>query len=330
MKEVLTYLFEKNVLTKETAKETLLNMGQGKYSDPEIAAFLAVYIMREITPQELSGFREAFLELAVQADLSEFTTIDVCGTGGDEKNTFNISTLTAFILAGAGEKVTKHGNYSVSSSCGSSNVMEHFGYKFSNDNEKLKKEIDKAGICYMHAPLFHPAMKYVGPVRKSLRLKTFFNILGPLVNPARPQYQIAGVYSDTILDLYHQVFLDAGIKHYVLYSLDGYDEISLTGNFKVISESEEKIYSPKDTGLNHVKPYDIFGGNSVEEATSIFTALLEGKGTREQVDVASINAAFALKCLHPENSLEDCISISKESLLSRNAFQSLKSLISLQ
>ena len=330
MKEVLTHLFDKNILTKEASKETLLNMGQGKYSDPEIAAFLAVYMMREITPQELAGFREAFLELAIQVDLSEFATIDVCGTGGDEKNTFNISTLSAFILAGAGEKVTKHGNYSVSSACGSSNVLEHFGYKFSNDNDKLKREIDKAGICYMHAPLFHPAMKYVGPVRKSLRLKTFFNILGPLVNPARPQHQIAGVFSDTVLELYHQVFLDAGINHYVLYSLDGYDEISLTGNFRVISESEEKTYSPKDTGLNPINPSDIFGGNSVEEATAIFTTLLEGKGTQEQVNVASINAAFALKCLHPENSLEDCIALSKESLQSRKALQSLKTLINLQ
>lgn len=330
MKEVLTYLLEKNVLTKEAAKETLLNMGQGKYSDPEIAAFLTVYMMREITPKELSGFREAFLELAVQTDLSDYTTIDVCGTGGDEKNTFNISTLSAFILAGAGEKVAKHGNYSVSSSCGSSNVLEHFGYKFSNDNDKLRNEIDKAGICYMHAPLFHPAMKYVGTVRKSLRLKTFFNILGPLVNPARPKYQIAGVFSDQILELYHQVFLDAGIKHYVLYSLDGYDEISLTGKFKVTSGTEEKTFSPGDIGLKPVKPSDIFGGNSVEEATSIFTILLEGKGTSEQVNVAAVNAAFALKCLHPENSLEECIEITKESLQSGKAFQSLKRLISLQ
>ncbi len=330
MKEVLTYLFEKKVLTKKEAKNTLLNMGQGKYSDPEIAAFLAVYLMRDITPQELSGFRDAFLELAIQVDLSDYDAIDVCGTGGDEKNTFNISTLTAFILAGAGEKVVKHGNYSVSSACGSSNILEQYGYEFSNDHEKLRKEIEKAGICYMHAPLFHPAMKYVGPVRKSLRLKTFFNILGPLVNPGRPQRQIAGVFNEQVLDLYHQVFVDAEINHYVLYSLDGYDEISLTGDFRAISESEDKIYSPESIGLSPVKSGDIFGGNSVEEATSIFTHILKGKGTEAQNNVVEVNAAFALKCLHPEKSIESCIEISKESLLSGSALQSLKKLISLQ
>ncbi len=330
MKEILTYLFEKKVLTKTEAKNTLLNMGQGKYSDPEIAAFLTVYMMRDITPQELSGFRDAFLELAIQVDLSDYDTIDVCGTGGDEKNSFNISTLTAFILAGAGEKVVKHGNYSVSSACGSSNILEQFGYKFSNNHEKLRNEIEKTGICYMHAPLFHPAMKYVGPVRKSLRLKTFFNILGPLVNPGRPQKQIAGVFNEKVLDLYHQVFVDAGINHYVLYSLDGYDEISLTGDFRAISESEDKIYSPESIGLSSVKSGDIFGGNSVEEATSIFTQILEGKGTEAQNSVVEVNAAFALNCLHPEKSLDNCMEISKESLLSGNALQTLKKLINLQ
>ena len=271
MKETLTYLFEKNILTKEEAKKALLNVGQGKYSDPEIASFLTVYMMRDITPGELAGFREAFLELAIQIDLSDHNTIDVCGTGGDEKNTFNISTLTSFVLAAAGEKVVKHGNYAVSSSCGSSNILEHFGYKFSNNQDKLRNEIEKTGICYMHAPLFHPAMKYVASVRKSLRLKTFFNILGPLVNPCKPQNQIAGVFNEKVLDLYHEVFADAGIKHYVLYSLDGYDEISLTCDFRAASDQENTTYSPESIGFSMINHEDIFAGNSMEEATAIFS-----------------------------------------------------------
>lgn len=330
MRETLSHLFEKNILTKSEAKNTLLSMGQGKYSDPEIASFLTVYMMRDITPQELAGFREAFLELAIQIDLPDFNAIDVCGTGGDEKNTFNISTLTAIVLAGAGEKVVKHGNYAVSSACGSSNILEHFGYKFSNEQDKLRNEIDKAGICYMHAPLFHPAMKHVGPVRKALRLKTFFNILGPLVNPARPKNQISGVFSEKVLDLYHQVFTDAGINHYVLFSLDGYDEISLTGKFRAVSGGEDKTYLPEDLGLLAIKPEVIYGGSTMQEAIATFTKILEGEGTEAQNNVAGINAAFALKCLHPEKSIEDCMALAKESLSGGKAFQALKKLISLQ
>ncbi len=330
MKEILTYFLEKNLLTKTEAKNTLLNMGQGKYSDPEIASFLTVYMMREITSQELAGFREAFLELAIQIDVPDYNTIDVCGTGGDEKNTFNISTLTAFVLAGCGERVVKHGNYAVSSACGSSNILEHFGYKFSNDQDKLRNEIEKAGICYMHAPLFHPAMKHVAPVRKSLRLKTFFNILGPLVNPSRPKYQISGVFNETVLDLYHQVFTDAGIHHYVLYSFDGYDEISLTGKFKAVSALEDKTYSPESINLSTIEPEDIFGGNTAKEAIALFTKIIEGKGTEAQNKVVAINAAFGLKCLHPDKTLDDCMGSVKESLISGKAYQALKKLISLQ
>lgn len=330
MKEILAYLFDKNILSQQEAKNVLLLIGQGKYSDPEIAAFLTVYLMRPITPDELGGFREALLDLCVGIDMSDYKTIDVCGTGGDEKNTFNISTLTAFVLAGAGVKVVKHGNYAVSSSCGSSNILEHFGYRFSNESDKLRKEIEDANICYLHAPQFHPAMKYVGPVRKSLKMKTFFNMLGPMVNPTRPGYQVVGVFSEKVIELYHKVYEKAGIHHDIIYSLDGYDEISLTGDFRVVSDQEDKVFSPADLGLPIVKEEEIYGGNSVDEAAAIFTTILEGKGSDAQTNVVVANAAFAIRCYHPEKSLEDSVAIAKESIASGNANAVLKKLISMQ
>ncbi|MGD2033532.1 MAG: anthranilate phosphoribosyltransferase [Bacteroidales bacterium] len=330
MKEILTHLFDKNVLTKQEAKEVLLNIGRGKFTDPEIAAFLTVYMMRKIHPDELSGFREALLDLCVPVDLDGFNTIDVCGTGGDEKNTFNISTLCAFVLAGTGAKVVKHGNYGVSSGCGSSNILEYMSYTFSNDNAKIRKELEEANISYLHAPVFHPSMKYVGPVRKSLKLKTFFNLLGPMVNPAKPVNQIVGVYNEEALDLYHNVFSSAGINSIILYSLDGYDEISLTGDFRSVSSGEDKIYSPESIGFGKVFPEDLFGGNSVEEAAKIFLDILEGNGTRPQNDVVTANAGFALKCYFPERSLQECIHIARESLENRKALKAMKKLIALQ
>jgi anthranilate phosphoribosyltransferase len=330
MKEILTYLFEKNILTKEAAKDILMNIGQGKHSEHEIASFLTVFLMRKITPQELSGFREALLELCVPVDLSDFKTIDVCGTGGDEKHTFNISTLTAFVLAGAGIKVVKHGNYAVSSSSGSSNIMEYYGYNFGNNQDKLRREMEEANICYMHAPIFHPAMKFVGPVRRSLKVKTFFNLLGPMVNPCRPKYQMAGVYNEEVMELYHQVYKDAGINYCIIYSLDGYDEISLTGSFRVISASENNVYSPETLGMKKIKPDDIRGGSNVEESAKIFADILDGKGTEAQQNVVLANAAFAMKCYFPEKSLEECIYQSHESLIQGRAKESLKKLIGLQ
>jgi len=330
MKEILIYLFNQNILTKQEAKDALLGIGHGKYSDPEIASFLTVFLMRKIHPDELSGFRDAFLELCIPVTIPDTITIDVCGTGGDEKNTFNISTLNAFVLAGANVKVAKHGNYGVSSSCGSSNVLEYLGYKFSNDNDKIRKEIKESNICYLHAPLFHPSMKYVGPVRKSLKLKTFFNLLGPMVNPAKPQNQIVGVYNEEALELYHHVFSDAGINNIILYSLDGYDEISLTGNFRAISENEDRIYTPETIGFEKVKPEDLYGGNSVEESVRLFLNILEGNGTASQNFVVFANAGFALKCYYPEKSLEECVDIARESLESGKALNMLKKLITLQ
>lgn len=330
MKEILTHLFNKNVLSKQEAKDVLLNIGQGKYSEPEIASFLTVFLMRKITPQELGGFREALLDLCIPVDLTDFNTIDVCGTGGDEKNTFNISTLSAFVLAGAGVKVAKHGNYSVSSSCGSSNIFEYLAYKFSYDNDKIRKEVEEANICYLHAPIFHPSMKYVGPVRKSLKLRTFFNLLGPMVNPAKPQNQIVGVYNEEALELYNRVFSDADINHYILYSLDGYDEISLTGNFRAISGNEDEIYTPETLGLKKLKPEELYGGSTVKESAKIFVDILEGNGTSAQNSVVIANTGFALKCYYPEKSIQECIQTAKESLESKGALNAMKKLIALQ
>ncbi|MBN1597199.1 MAG: anthranilate phosphoribosyltransferase [Bacteroidales bacterium] len=330
MKEILIYLFDKNILKQEEAKNILTEIGQGKYSESEMASFLTVYLMRKIAPQELAGFREALLDLCIPVDLSEYNTIDVCGTGGDEKNTFNISTLTSFVLAGVGVKVAKHGNYGVSSPCGSSNILEHFGYKFSNDQGKIKKEIDVANICYLHAPFFHPAMKHVGPVRKSLRVKTFFNMLGPMVNPAKPENQIVGVFNEEVQELYNQVYTKLGVNYFILYSKDGYDEISLTDNFRALSAKEDKTYSPEDIGLSKVKPEELSGGKSVEESVKIFADILEGNGTKAQVSATLANSAFALKCISPEKSIEECIQTGKESLESKRALGALKKLISLQ
>jgi anthranilate phosphoribosyltransferase len=330
MKEILTYLFDNNILTREEAKDTLKKIGQGQYSDPEIASFLTVYLMRKITPQELAGFREALLELCIPVDFGDRNTIDVCGTGGDEKNTFNISTLTAFVLAGAGEKVIKHGNYGVSSSCGSSNILEYFGYIFSNEQEKVIRELDATNICYLHAPFFHPAMKYVGPVRKSLKLKTFFNLLGPMVNPGNPRNQIIGVFSEEVMELYHQVYRETGVRYFILHSLDGYDEISLTGYFKAISANKARTYKPDDLGFKNIHPEEILGGNSVNDSAEIFINVLNGKGTKAQVSVVKANSAFALQCIHPDKSIMDCMEIAAESIESGKAGQSLKKLVALQ
>lgn len=330
MKETLNYLFEGNTLTRENAKNTLFEMASGTFSEIEMSAFLTVFNMRKIKPEELAGFRDAMLDLAVQLKFDGYDLIDVCGTGGDEKNTFNISTLSSFVLAGAGASVVKHGNYAVSSACGSSNIFEYFGYKFSNDNHKLLNEIEKTGICYMHAPIFHPAMKNIAPVRKALKVKTFFNILGPMINPARPKNQIVGVYSGEIQQLYAEVYQHIGVNHIIIYSLDGYDEVSLTGDFKLISFGKDEVLNPEGLGFFKVEKTDIFGGNSVQEAAGIFLKILKGEGTKAQNNVVIINSAMALKCLKPEKKLDECIFIAKESLESKNALKKFNQLIEIQ
>ena len=327
MKDILLYLFDYKALNRDDAKLVLRNIAGGKYNDAEIAAFISVYLMRSITVEELSGFRDALLELCLSVDLSEFNTIDVCGTGGDEKNTFNISTLTAFVVAGAGEKVAKHGNYGVSSACGSSNLLEYYGYRFSSDRDKLRHEMDRYNICFLHAPLFNPAMKNVAPVRRSLRIKTFFNMLGPMVNPGFPQNQLVGVYSLDVARLYNYIYQDSGKQYCIIHSLDGYDEISLTGEFRALTLQTERSLSPADLGLLRVKGEDISGGSTVEDAASTFMKILQGEGTAAQNDVVIANSAYALYCMDESRGIEKCLERAKHSLGSGSALKAFKNLV---
>ncbi len=330
MKDTLNYLFAQNTLTREEAKDALIRIAGGEASEIEMAAFVSVFRMRKIDSSELAGFRDAMLELCIPVDLTGFDTIDVCGTGGDGKNTFNVSTIMAFVLAGAGLKVVKHGNYSVSSKCGSSNVMEHFGYKFSNEEDKIRKEIDAAGITYLHAPFFHPAMKNVANVRKTLQVKTFFNILGPMVNPAKPGSQLIGVFDEETMELYSAVFRTEGIKHAIVYSKDGYDEISLTSDFRLMTLDDDIIMSPSDLDLPRIKPDEIDGGNSVEEAADIVSAVLLNKSNEAYKNVIIANAALAINTFYPEKLLVDCIKMAEESLESGKASEKFNKLFEIQ
>ena len=327
MKAILEQLFENRKLTYAVAKETLMGIGQGKYNQSQVAAFLTVYLMRSISLDEIAGFRDAMLDLCIKVDLSEFDTIDLCGTGGDGKDTFNISTISAFVVAGAGYKVAKHGNYGVSSGCGSSNVLEYLGYQFTSEQDALKHNLETAGICFMHAPLFHPAMKNVGPTRRELQSKTFFNILGPMVNPSSPNSQIIGVYSLEIARLYAYLYQRLKTKFTIIHSLDGYDEISLTGLFKVISNEKDETLSPENIGFPAVSAHSIMTGGSIEEAAKIMISVLEGKGTVEQQNVVLANSAMAIQCINRNRSFDDAVQEAKESISSGNAMGSLKRLI---
>jgi anthranilate phosphoribosyltransferase len=329
MKDTLNYLFTGSRLTKAEAHQMLVRIAEGQFSDSEIASFLTVFRMRRITGEELAGFRQALLELCVAIDLSDYNTIDVVGTGGDGKDTFNISTLSTFLLAGAGYKVAKHGNYGSSSVSGSSNMFEYFGYQFSNKQDKLKREVEEAGICFLHAPLFHPAMKSVGSVRKSLKVKTLFNMMGPIINPSFPRNQLVGVYDLDVMDLYHQVFRESEQNYIIVNSLDGYDEISLTGDARFVSNLTEDNLSPADFGFAPVSQKELYGGETVEAAARIFKSVLEGTGTEAQQNVVIANTALGIKCIHPEKSLTDCVAEAKESLESKRALAAFKKLMEL-
>ena len=330
MKKILQYLFEHKTLGRNEAKEILVNMSAGQYNEAEIASFITVFLMRSITIEELQGFRDALLELCVKVDLKGYEVVDIVGTGGDGKNTFNISTLSCFIVAGAGQKVAKHGNYGASSISGASNVMEQLGYRHKNDNASLLKEIETANICFLHAPLFHPALKVVGPTRKSLGVRTFFNMLGPMVNPAAPAYQLVGVYNLEMARIYNYLLQQTGKAFTILHSLDGYDEISLTNDTKIITNEGEFIYTPEQLGKRTVTPASIYGGDSVEEASAIFTSIIKGEGTWAQNAVVLANAAMALHCTGKYANYNDAYLAAVESLESGKAYQSLQTLISLQ
>ncbi len=325
MKETLNRLINHEILSKEDARQILVNMAKGAYNTSQIAAFLTVYMMRSVTIEELEGFRDALLDLCLAVDLADYDPIDLCGTGGDGKDTFNISTLASFVAAGAGLKVTKHGNYGVSSKCGSSNVMEYLGIKFSNEADFLQKCIEETGICVLHAPLFHPAMKNVAPIRKELAVKTFFNMLGPMVNPAFPKNQMVGVFNLELARMYGYLYQNTDKKFTVLHALDGYDEISLTGPTKTISNRNEGILQAADLGVDEVTPTDIAGGNTVGESAQLFVNILQGKGTEAQNNVVCANAGVAISTVK-EVSPREGFELAKEALLSGRANDCLKKL----
>ena len=306
MKVILNKLYNHERLSKAEAKQILIDIAASKYNDAHLASFMTVFMMRPITVDELSGFRDALKELAIKVDLSDFNTIDIVGTGGDGKDTFNISTLTSFIVAGTGQKVAKHGNYSVSSKSGSSDMLESFGYNFTNDENTLKEHLEKANICFLHAPKFHPAMKAVGPTRKALALKTFFNMLGPLVNPSSPKNHMLGTFNLEIARLYNYILQEEkDINYGIIHALDGYDEISLTSGFKFFTKNGEQIINPEDFGQKRIQQSEIFGGDSVADAAKIFKTILDGKGTEAQNNVVLTNAAFALKIVDDALSFND-------------------------
>lgn len=327
MKAILKQRFEKQSLSEQQAYDALSLIGKGHCNSTQITAFITSYLMHKISVEELNGFRKALLDLCVPLDFSSFETIDVCGTGGDGKHSFNISTLTGIILAGAGYKVTKHGNYGVSSICGSSHVLEYLGYKFTNNPSILKKQLETANFCMLHAPLFHPAMKQVAPIRQTLGVKTFFNMLGPLVNPSGPKHQMIGVFSQELARMYHYLLQNTSINYKVLYSLDGYDELSLTGSAKIYTKQNETVLTPKHFDLNPVNPNHLKGGNSVKASAKIFTDILKNQSSSEKKDVVLANAALAIQTLESKKSLETCFQIAKTALESGKAFQSLTKIL---
>ncbi|MFZ4058521.1 MAG: anthranilate phosphoribosyltransferase [Ferruginibacter sp.] len=327
MKKILNHLYEHKTLTRAEACSVLTRMASGEFNDSEITSFITVYLMRSITIDELLGYRDALLALCNKVDLGTHELIDIVGTGGDGKDTFNISTLSCFIVAGAGHQVAKHGNYGASSISGSSNVLEQLGYTFKTDETALKQELETANICFLHAPLFHPALRIVGPIRKQLKVRTFFNMLGPLVNPAFPKYQLIGVYSAEMARIYNYLLQQTDQQFTLVNSMEGYDEISLTGDTRIINRLGENIFSAIQLGKRLVFENDIHGGNSVEAAANIFLKILKGEGSWSQNAVVMANAAMALHCTGKYNSYDDCFQMAVESLESGKALQTFKKLI---
>ncbi len=324
MKQILYRLFEHQFLGRDEAREILQNMVSGKYTEAQIASLITVFLMRSISVEELAGFRDALLDMRVVTDLSEYDPIDIVGTGGDGKNTFNVSTAACFVVAGAGYKVAKHGNYGATSVSGASNVMEFYGVKFTTDNNRLKRSIGESNMAYLHAPIFNPALKAVAGVRKNLGVRNFFNMLGPLVNPAMPRNQLLGVYNLPLLRLYSYSFQHSGNRFAVVNSLDGYDEISLTDSFKVVTKLNEHIYTPEEIGFSRNTESDLYGGDTIEKAAAIFDRVLTGTASEAQLNCVIANAAFAIRVLCPEKQISSCIDEGRDSLVSGKAFQKFK------
>lgn len=328
MKKILNRLTQYETLTEKESRDIIIDISEGKLNTSEISSFLTIFMIRNITIEELNGFRKALIELSLKIDLNEFDPIDLCGTGGDEKDTFNISTLASFVTAGSGVKVAKHGNYGVSSSCGSSNVLEYLDLKFNNDSDKIRKAVDKANICFLHAPLFHPAMKNVAPVRKELGLKTFFNMLGPMVNPSMPKKQVVGVYNLELARIYNYLYQTTDINYNIIHSIDGYDEISLTKGTKVYSRESEFILDSEDFNLKDIDSKNIRGGKDIESSSKIFMDVLNGEASNDQENVVCANASLAI-AISKNISIIEAFDKAKESIKTKNALKCFNELINI-
>ncbi|MBT7694872.1 MAG: anthranilate phosphoribosyltransferase [Cryomorphaceae bacterium] len=328
MKKILNRLTQYETLTENESRNIIIDISEGKLNTSQISSFLTIFMVRNITIEELNGFRKALIELSLKIDLKEFDPIDLCGTGGDEKDTFNISTLASFVTAGSGAKVAKHGNYGVSSSCGSSNVLEYLDLKFNNDSDKIRKAVDKANICFLHAPLFHPAMKNVAPVRKELGLKTFFNMLGPMVNPSMPEKQVVGVYNLELARIYNYLYQTTDINYNIIHSIDGYDEISLTNGTKVYSRESEFILGSEDFNLKNIDSKNIIGGKDIKSSSKIFMDVLNGKGSTDQENVVCANASLAI-AISKDVSIIEAFNQAKESIKTKNALKCFNDLINI-
>ena len=324
MKNLLKDLYNHKIMSKEESKAALISLTDGSANSSQISSFLTVFLLRDITSEELDGFREAMIELSIDVDIDGHELIDLCGTGGDGKDTFNISTISSFVVAGSGIKVAKHGNYGVSSSCGSSNIISHLGHEFSNDISSLKYSLDKSNICFLHAPLFHPSLKNISPVRIELGVKTFFNMLGPMVNPIQPKSQLVGVFNSNIFRLYSHIYSKTNKSYCIVHSIDGYDEVSLTGSFKLFTNNQDLMLEPKDLGFNVIDSVKLSGGKNIKESSKIFLDILKNKGTSEQVDAVLANSGLAIYCAKKLNSIKDGIEIARESLESGKAYNCLK------
>lgn len=328
MKKILNRLTQYETLTEKESRGIIIDISEGKLNTSEISSFLTIFMIRNITIEELNGFRKALIELSLKINLNEFDPIDLCGTGGDEKDTFNISTLASFVTAGSGVKVAKHGNYGVSSSCGSSNVLEYLDLKFNNDSDKIRKAVDKANICFLHAPLFHPAMKNVAPVRKELGLKTFFNMLGPMVNPSMPKKQVVGVYNLELARIYNYLYQTTDINYNIIHSIDGYDEISLTKGTKVYSRKSEFILDSEDFNLKDIDSKNIRGGKDIESSSKIFMDVLNGEASNDQENVVCANASLAI-AISKDISIIEAFDKAKESIKTKNALKCFNDLINI-
>ena len=328
MKKILNRLTQYETLTEKESRDIIIDISEGKLNTSEISSFLTIFMIRNITIEELNGFRKALIELSLKINLNEFDPIDLCGTGGDEKDTFNISTLASFVTAGSGVKVAKHGNYGVSSSCGSSNVLEYLDLKFNNDSDKIRKAVDKANICFLHAPLFHPAMKNVAPVRKELGLKTFFNMLGPMVNPSMPKKQVVGVYNLELARIYNYLYQTTDINYNIIHSIDGYDEISLTKGTKVYSRKSEFILDSEDFNLKDIDSKNIRGGKDIESSSKIFMNVLNGEASNDQENVVCANASLAI-AISKDISIIEAFDKAKESIKTKNALKCFNELINI-